>query len=111
MKQRSSFSIVTLILESAQESGGRGITRTKIMQNVMLNYKRASRYCTNLVDKDLLSYDPGSRTFHITEKGEKVLASSRELAGFITPINQMINKYRFTLNENTWALPSQTSVQ
>lgn len=111
MRQRSSFSIVTLVLESAHEAGSRGISRTKIMQNVILNYKRASRYCTNLVDKELLSYDPEKRTFHITEKGEKVLESFHELAGFIAPINEMINKYRFTtFNENQpWDLPTPQS--
>jgi predicted transcriptional regulator len=55
MKQRSSFSVVTQISKSAHEAGSKGISRTKIMQNVMQNYKRASRYSANLVDKELLS--------------------------------------------------------
>jgi predicted transcriptional regulator len=96
MKQRSSFSIITSILESAEESGIEGITRTKMMQRVMLNYKRATRYCTSMVDKQLLAYDSQSHTFHITEKGKKVLDKSRELAGFVAPINEMINRYRFS---------------
>ena len=102
MKQRSSFSIITLVLESVEESGSDGISKTMIMQRVMLNYKRPIRYFTDMLDKQLLTYDPKMHRFHITEKGKLVLRNSRELASFITPINDMMNKYRFNIEERVW---------
>ena len=73
-----------------------------MMQRVMLNYKRATRYCTTMVDKQLLTYDPQSHTFRLTERGKKVLDKSQELAGFVAPINEMINRYRFSPDEYLW---------
>jgi predicted transcriptional regulator len=95
MKQRSSFSIVSLILETVAKSEPTGITKTRIMQNVMLNYKRANRYCYQMMESALISFKPESRTFHITEKGRLVLHNCLELAQYISPINQLINKYRY----------------
>ena len=95
MKQRSSFSIVSLILETAARSEPKGITKTKIMQNLMLNYKRMNRYCYYMMQSDLLLYKPEMRTFHITEKGRFVLRNCVELARYITPIRELINKYRY----------------
>src|SRR5690242_8850156 len=96
MKQRSSFSITTAILEAVENSGEFGITRTKIMQTTMINYKRALRYCTAMVDGQLLMYNSLTHTFHLTERGKQVLDKSRQLATFIAPINNMISKYRFS---------------
>lgn len=94
MKQRSSFSIVSLILETVTRSEPMGITKSKIMQNVVLNYKRANRYCYHMVELGLLLYKPEMRTFHITEKGRFVLHYCVELARYISPIHELINKYR-----------------
>jgi predicted transcriptional regulator len=95
MKQRSSFSIVSLILETVTRSEPMGITKTKIMQNVMLNYKRVNKYCYYMMESGLLLYEPETRTFHITEKGRFVLRNCVELARYITPIRELINKYRY----------------
>src|SRR5919202_1446044 len=95
MKQRSSFAIVSLILETVARYEPAGITKSKIMQNVMLNYKRANGYCYQMMESGLLSYNYEMRTFHITEKGRLVLRNCVELAQYISPINQLINKYRY----------------
>ena len=95
MKQRSSFSIVSLILETVTRSEPMGITKSKIMQNVVLNYKRVNRYCYHMVELGLLLYKPELRTFHITEKGRFVLHYCVELARYISPIHELINKYRY----------------
>ena len=95
MKQRSSFAIVSLILETVARYEPAGITKSKIMQNVMLNYKRANGYCYQMMESGLLSYNYEMRTFHITEKGRLVLRNCIELAQYISPINQLINKYRY----------------
>jgi predicted transcriptional regulator len=96
MKQRSSFSIVSLILETVTRSEPMGITKTRIMQNVMLNYKRVNKYCYNMMESGLLLYKPETRTFHITEKGRFVLRNCGELARYISPIRELINKYRYS---------------
>jgi predicted transcriptional regulator len=95
MKQRSSFSIVSLILETVTRSKPIGITKTKIMQNVMLNYKRVNKYCYHMMESGLLLYKPEMRTFHITEKGRFVLRNCVELARYISPIYELIDKYRY----------------
>lgn len=95
MKQRSSFAITTLILETIAKSEPTGITKTKIMQNVMLNYKRVNRYCVQMIESGLIRRDPEIHVFHITEKGKLTLRNCDELAQFMSPINELINKYRF----------------
>jgi predicted transcriptional regulator len=99
MKQRSSFSIVSLILETVTRSEPMGITKTRIMQNVMLNYKRVNKYCYHMMESGLLLYEPAMRTFHITEKGRFVLRNCIELARYISPISELINKYRYSDRE------------
>ena len=94
MKQRSSFAITTLILETVARSEPYGISKTKIMQNVMLNYKRVNRYCAEIIARDLVCYDTKDHYFHITDKGRFVLSNCNELAQFISPINRLMNKYR-----------------
>jgi len=96
MKQRSSFSIVSLILETVTRSEPMGITKTKIMQNVMLNYKRVNKYCYHMMESGLLLYEPETRTFHTSEKGRFVLLNCIELAQYISPISELINKYRYS---------------
>ena len=96
MKQRSSFAIITLILELCVKFGPSGITKTRIMQYVVLNYKRTNRYCFLMLQSALLSYSQENHTFHITEKDKWGLRNCEELAKLISPINNMINKYRFS---------------
>jgi hypothetical protein len=47
------------------------------------------------MESDLLLYNPEMHTFHITAKGRVVLRNSLELARHISPINELINKYRY----------------
>jgi predicted transcriptional regulator len=49
MKQRSSLSIITLILETAAQNGG--ASKTKIMRNLMLTYAHTNRYYSLLFEK------------------------------------------------------------
>ena len=60
----------------------------------MLNFKRVNRYCAQMIDTGLINYDSENRIFHITEKGKVFLQNSIELAQFISPINELLNKYR-----------------
>ena len=101
MKQRGSFSITTLILSatlSKRDDGG--ITKTRIMQEVMLNYRRINRYLSGLLNGGLIEYSPGNNRYNITLKGIKFLELSEELANYISPLRSMITKYEsLFLNE------------
>ena len=91
MKQRGSFSITTLILEATKN---KRLTRTKIMQELVLSYSRTVKYLNVLINEGLLQFDASTGTFRITEKGLKVLQLSEELAAYLEPVNSMINKYK-----------------
>lgn len=94
MKQRESFSINLLILSAAYAAGPKhGITKTRIMQEAMLNYHRACHYLDDLAGKGLLSYDGSTRRYHINAKGREYLLLSEELAGYMQPIRNMVSKY------------------
>ncbi len=101
LKQRGSFSITTLILSSALSANDQGgITKTKIMQEVMLNYKRVSHYLLNLSNEGLMECNLGTRKYKITAKGMKILELSEELANYISPVKSMITRYEsLFLNE------------
>jgi predicted transcriptional regulator len=94
MIQRGSFAITTLILEAVLD---KPLTKTKIMQELVLSYPRTMRYLALMLDQGTLQFDSQNHTFGITEKGLQVLQASKELASYIDPINQMINKYAVCL--------------
>jgi predicted transcriptional regulator len=81
-----------LILLALREES---LTKTRLMQELILGYKRVNSYCDMLMCKGLIKYDPGSQRFSITPKGTEVLTLSKELAGYILPIEQMIKRYSF----------------
>jgi predicted transcriptional regulator len=92
MKQRGKFSLTTLILSAVTSAGDKGITKTKLMQELVLNHSRINRYCGHLVSADLITCDSGTR-YRITQKGAQYLRLSQELADYILPIHEMIVKY------------------
>ena len=89
MKQRGTFSITTLILLTVQQ---KPLTKTRLMQTLILSYKRVSYYCDLLMHKGLIEYDPANRTYVITPRGTEILRLYQELAGHLEPIAQMIKK-------------------
>ena len=93
MKQRSTLAIVSLILESTARRK-RGVSKTRIMRDVVLTYKRASRYCNMMVEKGLLAYTPESRTYLLTPKGFEVLQSSKEIFGYLGDVKRMVERYK-----------------
>ncbi len=90
MKQRGIFSITTLILLALQK---KPLTKTRLMQEVMLSYNRIGYYCDLLVAQGLIQYDPAKRSYSITSRGIEVVKLAEELAGYLTPLDQMIKKY------------------
>jgi predicted transcriptional regulator len=93
MKQRGSFAITVLILSAIFSTNEQGITKTKIMQEVMLNHKRVNRYLLNLMEKGLIDYQPKTRHYRMRPKGIIVLQLSEQLADYIYPIHKMIERY------------------
>jgi predicted transcriptional regulator len=93
MKQRSTLAIVSLILQSAV-SKKEGATKNRIIRDVVLTYKRANRYCDMMVKKGLLMYGKESRTYLLTPKGLEVLQSSREMLGYLSHVQRMVDRYK-----------------
>lgn len=92
VKQRGTFSITTLILQALQQ---KPLTRTKLMQTLILSYKRVGNYCDLLLHKGLIDYDLHSHTYVITPRGRELLELNQELAGYLEPVDQMIKKYSY----------------
>lgn len=90
MKQRGIFSITTLILLALQQ---KPLTKTRLMQEVMLSYNRIGHYCDLLMRQGLIEYDPAAHTHVITPRGAEVLRLAEELAEYLEPLDQMIKKY------------------
>jgi predicted transcriptional regulator len=91
MKQRGTFSITALILLALQQQ--KPLTKTRLMQTLILSYKRVGAYCDLLVQKGLIEYDIANHTYAITPRGTQVLRLYQELAGYLEPVDQMIKKY------------------
>jgi hypothetical protein len=49
--------------------------------------------------KGLIEYDVANHTYVITPKGTEVLRLSREVAGNLEPIDQMIKKYSYYMQD------------
>jgi predicted transcriptional regulator len=90
MKQRGTFSITALILLALQQ---KPLTKTRLMQTLILSYKRVGSYCDLLVHKGLIEYDIANHTYAITPRGTQVLRLYQELAGHLEPVDRMIKKY------------------
>jgi predicted transcriptional regulator len=93
VKQRSTLAIISLILDSTSRRK-EGVTKSRIMQEVMLTYERTNRYCDMMVKKGLLTYAQGSRTYSLTPKGVEVLQSSKEIFGYLDNVKSIVDKYR-----------------
>lgn len=92
MKQRGTFSITTLILLALQQ---KPLTKTRLMQTLILSYKRVGHYCDLLMNKGMIEYDLANHTYFITPRGAEILRLYQELAGHLEPVDQMIKKYSY----------------
>ena len=71
MKYRDKNEIIALILESAN---GNRIRLTKIMYDGYLSHAMTREYLVLLIEKCLIEYLDGERTFKTTEKGMNFLS-------------------------------------
>jgi predicted transcriptional regulator len=70
MKYRDKNEIIAQILESAN---GNRVRLTKIMYDVYISHTVTKEYLTLLIEKGLIQYLDGERTFKTTEKGMNFL--------------------------------------
>lgn len=71
MKYRNRNEIIAQILESAN---GNRVRLTKIMYDVYLSHTLTKEYVSLLIEKGLIEYQDGERTFKTTEKGMNFLS-------------------------------------
>jgi len=77
-KRRSRLEIVKDMLEVARDA--QGVSKTDIVYGANLNFSRADRYLSVLINKGLLSENGASRTrYHLTNKGKGFLKQAEEL--------------------------------
>jgi predicted transcriptional regulator len=82
MKYRDRNEIIAQILESAN---GNRVRLTKIMYDVYLSHGLTKEYVRLLIEKGLMEYLDGERTFKTTDKGMNFLRIHNKVHG-LTPI-------------------------
>jgi predicted transcriptional regulator len=78
MKYRDRNGIIAQILESAN---GNRVRLTKIMYEVYLSHGQTKEYVRLLIEKGLMEYLDGERTFKTTDKGMNFLRINNEVQG------------------------------
>jgi predicted transcriptional regulator len=77
MRYRSRTEIISSILEivngSSRSFDDGGVSKTKIMYKVFLNYAQLQQYLLMLTERDLIRHDGQTRTFKTAEKGLDLL--------------------------------------
>jgi predicted transcriptional regulator len=78
MKYRDRNEIIAQILESAN---GNRVRLTKIMYEVYLSHALTKEYVRLLIEKGLMEYLDGERTFKTTDKGMNFLRINNKVQG------------------------------
>ena len=81
MKARSRTELIGLILQAVQ---GEPLTRSKIMYQAMLNFKKATDYSAVMIQHGLLKYKMLDRKYAITDKGRQFLTLFNESNTLLT---------------------------
>ena len=85
MKYRDRNEIIGQILKSVN---GDRVRLTRIMYDVYLSHGLTKEYVRLLIEKGLIEYLDGERTFKATEKGMNYLRIHRKVQGLTTPKSQ-----------------------
>jgi predicted transcriptional regulator len=96
MKQRTQSTINALILTAALNNEF-GITKARLVRELVLTYRKVNKHCEELVEKRLLEYDSVTRTYHATPLGRELVKLTEQLAVHYTPVNNMLAKYKSRL--------------
>ena len=89
MKYRDRNEIIAKILQSAN---GNRVRLTKIMYDVYLSHSLTREYVRFLIEKGLMEYIDGERTFKTTGKGMNFLHIHRRVDGFIFDVPSINGK-------------------
>ena len=81
MKYRGRTEIIEMILEATRA----GATRTKVMYKAYLSYAQVKEYLSFLMQGDLVTYEEGSQTYRVTEKGLHFLHAYSEIGEMVIP--------------------------
>ena len=85
MKYRARNEIIAQILES---TNGDRVRITRIMYDVYLSYVLTKEYVRLLIEKGLMEYLDGERTFKTTDKGMDFLRIHHKVQGLTTTKSQ-----------------------
>ena len=91
MKYRNRNEIIAQILESAN---GNRVRLTKIMYDVYLSHTLTKEYLALLIEKGLIEYQDGERTFKTTEKGMNFLGIHNRVQEMATPYSASRGRQR-----------------
>jgi len=83
VKYRDRNEIIAQILQSAN---GNRVRLTKIMYDVYLSHSLTREYVRLLIEKGLIEYIDGERTFKTTEKGMNFLLIHKRAHGLILDV-------------------------
>ena len=78
--------VVARILEAAQQNGG--INQDIISSDAYLSRPQTNDYLSLMTSNDLLKYDPASKTYGTTRKGDAFLKTYRQMGAFIDLIDE-----------------------
>ena len=82
MQHRSRTKIAFRILEAAAAIGGdgnEGITKTLMMNNLLLSYAKLEEYLQILIENGLIDYDQKEGIFKTSQKGKRFLTTCKEI--------------------------------
>ncbi len=80
MKYRSRTDIAAMILRAANN----GATKTRLMYSAYLSYTQVKEYMEFLMEKGLLTYEPGSSLYKLTERGAKFLNAYDQISEMVS---------------------------
>ncbi|MCL5068494.1 MAG: winged helix-turn-helix domain-containing protein [Thaumarchaeota archaeon] len=83
MKYRSRVEIVSNILRVIASSKA---TKTRLMYGAYLSYTQIEEYLDYILQQGLISQEPGTNLYRLTEKGMQYLNLSDEISHLVAPI-------------------------
>jgi predicted transcriptional regulator len=76
MKYRSRTDIMAMILKASMN----GATKTRLMYGAYLSYAQIQEYLRYLTERQLISFEPGTRAYALTEQGLRFLRVYDEIS-------------------------------
>jgi predicted transcriptional regulator len=84
MKYRSSTEIIDSMLRSIRA----GATKTHIMYRAYMSYSQLKEYLKLLEERQLITFDPGSQLYMLTEKGLKFMNAYDKINELVPSVNE-----------------------